>query len=113
MKKHWKAIAVVVAVFALLAWVLISALNERASMTAAASGVVTKVEFDRDEESSSLDETDISYVFDAEGRKVEALRSLPGDKVKDYPVGRSISVCYKPGEPATSRINATGQACGG
>lgn len=82
-------------------------------MTASASGVVTRVEFDRDEESSSLDETDIDYVFDVGGRPIAASTSLPGDRVKDYPVGHKVAICYDPAEPTTSRISADGDACGG
>lgn len=80
-------------------------------MTAAGTAVVTKAELDKDQESSSLDETDISYVFEAEGRTLEASSSLPGDKVADYPAGRRIGICFKPGEPATSRVNPDGEPC--
>ncbi|HEX8573306.1 MAG TPA: hypothetical protein VF759_11205 [Allosphingosinicella sp.] len=52
-------------------------------------------------------------MFDAGGRKVAASSSLPGDRLKDYPVGRTIAVCYQPDEPASSRINADGGPCGG
>ena len=82
-------------------------------MTAAATATVTQVEFDEDEESSSLDETDIAYEFDVGGRRVSASASLPGDRVKDYPVGRRIAICYRPDEPTSSRINSDGGACGG
>lgn len=80
-------------------------------MTASGSATVTRVVFDPDDESRSLDETDIDYVFEADGRKVAASASLPGDRVKDYPIGRTVAICYQPDAPATSRIN-TGGACG-
>ena len=82
-------------------------------MTASATATVTKVAFDPDEESSSLDETDIDYVFEAGGQKVSASASLPGDLVKDYPAGKPIAICYQPKAPATSRINTDGGPCGG
>ena len=113
MKQYWKAIVIVGLVLAGLAWLVVDSLQERAAMTAAASGKVTRVEFDPDEESSSLDETDIDYVFTANGRQVTASTSLPGDRVKDFPVGRDVAICYQPDEPATSRINTDGGACGG
>ena len=91
----------------------VALLQERAAMTASATAKVAKVAFDPDEESSSLDETDIDYVFVAKGQPVAASTSLPGDLVKDYPAGREIAVCYDPKEPATSRINTDGGACGG
>ena len=113
MKKYWKAIVIVALVLAGLAWLVVDSMQERAAMTAAATAKVTKVAFDPDEESSSLDETDIDFVFEADGRQVAASVSLPGDRVKDFPVGREIAICHQPGEPATSRINTDGAPCGG
>lgn len=113
MKKHWKAIVIVLVVLAGLGWLALNAINERAAMTAAATATVTKVAFDPDQESSSLDETDIDYVFVAKGQQVTASSSLPGDRVKDFPEGRDIAICYNPEEPATSRINTDGGPCGG
>ena len=113
MKKYWKAIVIVLLVLAGLAWLLVDSMQERAAMTASATATVTRVEFDPDEESSRLDETDIDYEFDAGGRRIRASTSLPGDRVKDYPVGRTVAICYQPDEPATSRINTDGGACGG
>jgi hypothetical protein len=112
-KKYWKAIVIVLLVLAGLGWLIVDSMNERAAMTAAATATVTRVEFDPDEESSSLDETDIDYEFDVGGQRVRASTSLPGDRVKDYPVGRAVAVCYQPDEPATSRIDTDGGACGG
>ena len=113
MKKYWKAIVVVLLVLAGLAWLVLDSIQERAAMTASATATITRVEFDPDDESSSLDETDIDYVFVANGRQVAASTSLPGDLVKDYPVGRTVAICYDPKEPATSRINTDGGGCGG
>ena len=113
MKKYWKAILVVGVVLAGLAWLIVDAMRDRAAMTASATGTVTRVEFDPDDESSSLDETDIDYVFVADGRQVPASTSLPGDRAKDYPVGRRVAICYDPKEPATSRIDTDGGVCGG
>ena len=113
MKKYWKAIVIVILVLAGLAWLVVDSINERAAMTASATATIEKVTFDKDEESSSLDETDIDYVFVANGQQVTASSSLPGDRVKDYPVGRDVAICYDPKEPATSRINTDGGPCGG
>ena len=113
MKKYWKAILVVLLVLAGLGWFVLDSIRQRAAMTAAATATVTRVAFDPDEESSSLDETDIDYAFEADGRQVAASTSLPGDKVKDYAVGRRIAICYQPGDPASSRINTDGGRCGG
>lgn len=113
MKKYWKAVVIVLLVLAGLAWLVIDSINERAAMTASATATIEKVAFDKDEESSSLDETDIDYVFVANGQQVTASSSLPGDRVKDYPVGRDVAICYDPKEPATSRINTDGGPCGG
>ena len=113
MKKYWKAILVVALVLAGLAWLVVDSMQERAAMTASAAGTVTKVAFDPDEESSSLDETDIDYVFEAKGRRVAASTSLPGDRVKDYPAGKHVAICYQPEAPETSRIDTDGASCGG
>jgi hypothetical protein len=103
----------VLVVLAGLDWFVMDALQERAAMMASASGIVTRVAFDPDQESSSLDETDIDYALDVNGRKVAASTSLPGDLVKDYPVGRQVAICYDPKEPTTSRIDTDGGGCGG
>jgi len=112
-KKYWKAILVVAIVLAGLAWLIVDSMQERAAMTESATGTVTRVAFDKDEESSSLDETDIDYAFEAGGRTVSASTSLPGDLVKDYPAGKRIAICYQPKAPETSRINTDGGPCGG
>ena len=96
-KKYWKSIVVVALVLAGLAWLVVDSMRERAAMTSAAAGTVTRVEFDPDDESSSLDETDIDYVFVADGRQVSASTSLPGDRVKDFPVGREIAIATTEG----------------
>ena len=111
-KQYWKAIVVVLVVLGGLVWLVVDSMQERAAMTQAATATITRVEFDPDEESSSLDETDIDYVFAANGQQVTASTSLPGDRVKDYPVGRKVAICYQPGEPATSRINTGSAPCG-
>jgi hypothetical protein len=112
-KKYWKSILLVVLVLAGLAWLAVDLMRERAAMTASATATVTKVELDRDEESSSLNETDIELVFVANGQQVVASTSLPGDRVKDFPVGRDVPICHDPKAPATARINTSGGTCGG
>jgi hypothetical protein len=112
-KKYWKAILIVALVLAGLGWLVVDSMRERAAMTASATATVTRVAFDADEESSSLDETDIDYVFEAGGQKIDASSSLPGDLVKEYPAGKQIAICYQPKSPTTSRINPDGGPCGG
>lgn len=113
MKKYWKSLLVLFVLAAGLGWFVAHLIAERAAMTASATATVTRVAFDPDEESSSLDETDIDYRFEAGGRPVTGTDSLPGDRAKDYPVGREVAICYQPDEPATSRVNPDGGACGG
>jgi hypothetical protein len=110
-KKHWKAIAIVLAVFGLLGWFAYDVVQDRAAMTAGATATVVKATLDEDEESSSLDETDIEYRFEAGGAPVQAMSSLPGDRVADYPAGRTVAICYDPKEPTSSRISTDGSAC--
>lgn len=112
MKKHWKAIVIVLGVFALLGWFAYDAMQDRAAMTAAASATVTKVALDEDEESSSLDETDIDYRFEAAGRAVQAASSLPGDRTADFKPGQTVAICYDPSDPTSSRIETQGSSCG-
>jgi hypothetical protein len=113
LKKHWKAILVLVLVFGGLGWFFVGLQQERASMTAAAPAIVTGAEFKPDPESSSLDQTQIDYVVDAAGTPVQASSTLPGDRTGDYPIGQNIAVCYKPDEPTVSRVNTDGSACEG
>ena len=113
MQKYWKAVVIVLVVLAGLAWLVVNSMRERAAMTASATATVVRVEFDQDEESSSLDETDIDYVVEAGERQVRASDSLPGDRVRDFPVGRRVAICYQPEQPDASRINTDGGTCGG
>lgn len=113
MKTFWKPVLVVLLVLGGLAWFAVDLMKERAAMTASATATIMRVEFDPDEESRSLDETDFEYEFESNGQRVRASSSLPGDRVKDYPVGRTVSVCYQPGAPSKSRIDTDGGACGG
>jgi hypothetical protein len=107
--KNLKAGLIVGAVLALLAGFGWHAMSERAEMTAAAAGTVLKSEFVRDTESSSLDETRISYRFEVDGKPVEGADGISGaDRSGDYPAGRSIQVCYNPEEPTSSRLNQGG-----
>ena len=112
MNKNLKAALIVGVILALLAAYFVYIMKEKAAMTAAATGTVTKSEFVPDPESSSLDETRISYGFEANGAAHQGSDAISGaDRTADYPPGKSIEICYNPEEPASSRINRGGP-CG-
>lgn len=112
MNKNLKAGLIVGAILALLGAYLVYVLNENAKMTAAATGTVTEAEFVRDPESSSLDETRISYAFEANGGAHTGSDALSGaDRSGDYPPGTAIPICYDPEDPSSSRIDR-GSGCG-
>jgi hypothetical protein len=107
--KNIMAAAIVVVILGALVLYGVFLMNERAEMTASASGTVLKAEFVRDTESSSLDETRIGYSFDAGGKAVQGTDSISGDdRTGEYPAGRTIEICYNPKEPQSSRINRGG-----
>lgn len=109
MNKNVRAALIVGAILALLAAYFVYVSNERAAMTASATGTVTESEFVRDPESSSLDETRISYAFEANGGAHKGSDSISGaDRTADYPPGRAIDVCYNPEDPSSSRIDRGG-----
>lgn len=112
MNKNVKAALIVAAILGALAWYGVHVMNQRAAMTAAAMGTVTKSEFFRDSESSSNDETRVTYSFEANGKAIAGSDSISGaDRTADYPAGRGIEVCYNPEEPESSRLNRGGP-CG-
>ena len=109
MNKNLKAALIVGVILALLAAYFVHVMKENAAMTAAATGTVTKSEFVPDTESSSLDETRISYAFEVGGTAHQGSDAISGaDRTADYPPGKSIEICYNPEEPASSRINRGG-----
>ena len=111
MNKNVKAALIVGAILALLVAYFVYVSNERAAMTAAATGSVTKSEFVPDPESSSLDETRISYAFEANGGAHQGSDSISGaDRSADYPAGKAIDICYNPEDPTSSRIDR-GSGC--
>ena len=111
MNKNIMAAGIVAVILGALVWYGVFLMNERAEMTASATGTVLKSEFVRDTESSSLDETRVDYSFDAGGKPVQGTDSISGDdRTAEYPAGRTIEVCYNPKEPESSRINRGG-AC--
>jgi hypothetical protein len=113
--KTWVKIVLVLAgLAALVAYFVVSGEQQRGRMTAQAAGTVTGVDFDVDDESSSLDETAIRFVFPAGGRQVNSETSRPGDRTADFAPGRKIVVCYNPQEPAEADIaEGAGARCGG
>lgn len=104
MKTWLKVVLVLAGVGALVAYFVVSGEQRRARMTAQASGTITGVEFDQDDESSSLDETDIRYSFTAGGRETRSQTSRSGDRTKDFVPGTAVTVCYNPNKPAESDI---------
>ena len=109
MNKNLKAALIIGVILALLAAYGVYVFNERAEMTAAAPGVVTEADFVRDTESSSLDETRISYRFEANGTAYQGSDSISGaDRTADYPPGKAIEICYNPEDPESSRLNRGG-----
>ena len=109
MNKNYMAAGIVVLILGALVWYGIFLVNERAEMTASATGTVLEAEFVRDTESSSLDETRVDYRFDAGGKEVQGSDSISGDdRTGEYPAGRTIDICYNPKEPESSRINRGG-----
>jgi hypothetical protein len=52
-KQYWKAILIVLVILAGLGWFLVDSIQERAAMTQSATGTVTRVAFDPDEEAAA------------------------------------------------------------
>ena len=81
----------------------IDGLQERAAMTASATATITKVAFDPDQESSSLDETDIDYVFDANGQRVSGFHPASrrqGEGLSGRPHRRNLLPAGRAGDVA-------------
>ena len=109
MNKNLKAGLIVGGVLALLAGYGVYVFKEHAAMTAPAQGVVIESEFVRDAEDSSLDETRISYAYQANGGAFRGSDAISGDdRTAEYPAGKTIEICYNPEEPASSRVNRGG-----
>ncbi|HEY5721635.1 MAG TPA: DUF3592 domain-containing protein [Allosphingosinicella sp.] len=110
--KPWLKVALVLAAVALfVGGLLFYESNREAAMTAEAEATVTKVTFIKDQESSSLDETEMRYTFDAKSTAVQSSDSIPGDHVEEYTIGQKIRICYNPDKPADSNISD--DKCGG
>ena len=109
MNKNVRAALIVGVILALLAGYFVYISEERAAMTAAATGTVAKSEFVPDAESSSLDETRIDYRFEVNGAAMKGTDSISGaDRTAEYPAGKAIDVCYNPEDPSSSRLNRGG-----
>ena len=108
-----KVVVVLALVGAFLAYILITNNQREKRMTAMTTATVTGVQFKKDIESSSLDETWIDYRFAASGQEVQGNDSLPGDKTGQYSPGRTIMICYNPSDPQESAIEtAPAPKCG-
>ena len=111
MKPWLKVVLILVAVAIFVGGLLFYESKREAAMTAEAEATVTKVTFVKDQESSSLDETQLRYTFDVKGSRVESTDSIPGDHVEEYNLGQKIRICYNPDEPADTNISD--DKCGG
>lgn len=111
MKPWLKVVLVLAAVALFVGGLLFYESNREAAMTAEAEATVTKVTFIKDQESSSLDETEIRYTFDSKGSAIQSSDTIPGDHVEEYNLGQKIRICYNPGEPSASNIS--NDKCGG
>jgi hypothetical protein len=111
--KPWlKVVLILAAIGAVVAAMLVYESNREAKMTAEAEATVTKVTLIRDQESSSLDSTEIRYTFDAKGAPIQSTDSLPGDHVEEYTIGQKIRICYNPGEPTDTNVRTCEGKCG-
>jgi hypothetical protein len=111
--KPWLKVVLVLVAVAIFVGLLFYESKREAAMTAEAEATVTKVTFIKDAESSSLDETEIRYAFDAKGARTDSVVSLPGDRVEDFTIGQKISICYNPDQLADTSIRTGEAACGG
>jgi hypothetical protein len=113
MLKTWMKVALILlALGGFGAWVLMSENERQARMTAETSAILTKVTLDEDEESSSLDETDVEYQFTAGGQRVSGADSLPGDYTDRMKVGQKVRLCYNPKETSESDLELGDARCG-
>lgn len=114
MKTWVKMVLVLGGVGALLTGIVVANEQKQARMTAEAAGTITQVDFDEDDESSSLDETLLKYRYAVGGRSIEGETSRPGNRTRDFTPGQAVKVCYNPGDTGESDI-AEGAAakCGG
>jgi hypothetical protein len=107
-------VVLVLAAVAAGVWALLRHESGRvAAMTAEAEAVVTKVVFVKDEESSSLDSTEIHYGFTAAGAPQASSDSLPGDRTDDFVAGRKVRICYDPEDPRSTNLRTGDEPCGG
>lgn len=112
MKTWAKLVLVFAAVGAVVAGLIVWESNRLAAMTAETQAVVVSATLDPDEESRSLDETDVRYRYTVAGRPYESETALPGDKVADYPAGRTVAICYEPEEPLSTNLKRDDGPCG-
>jgi hypothetical protein len=111
--KPWlKVVLVLAAVAIVIAGLLFWESKREAAMTAEAEARITKVTFIKDDESSSLDETEIRYAFDAKGAPTESSDRLPGDRVEDYTIGQKVRICYNPDKPTDTNLRTGDDKCG-
>ena len=112
MKPWLKVVLILAVVGAGIAAMLVYDSNRKAAMTAEAEATITKVTFVKDQESSSLDSTDLRYTYEAKGARLESEDSLPGDHVEEYNIGQKIRICYNPDEPTDTNVRTSEGKCG-
>ena len=108
MNKNVRALLIVLVILGGLAWFGIQQFQANEAMTASTKGEVVKSVFNRDIDSSSLDETRIDYLYAVNGQSHRGQDSITGDKLAEYPAGKQIGVCFNPEEPSSSRIDRGG-----
>ena len=103
--KTWVKLVLVFGVLAAgLAWVFLEGQQEDARRTAKGTAVVTAVELEPDDESSSLDETRLDVRVPAGGTAIDTADTLPGDRTAEFSPGQTVTVCYDPNDPADLSI---------
>ena len=113
MKTWMKVVAVLVGVGLLLAYFIISEQRRNARLTAQAAGTITKVTFEKDDESSRIDQTVLEYEFAIAGKRLTGSDSLPGDKIADFHEGQPVTLCYDPADPSDTDVMTGADAkCG-
>ena len=113
MKTWVKLTAIFVPLAALGGWTLVEGNAREARMTATAAGVLNEVKLVEDTESSSLDETRVSYTFHIGEQQVQGTDALPGNHAAEMKPGQPITVCYNPADPAETDVQVDPKAkCG-
>jgi len=108
-----KVALILLAVGGVIAWMLIAENERQGRMTAETTALITKAELDEDEESSSLDETDLEFDYTVAGPRLKGTDSLPGDYRDRVKVGQQVRLCYNPQDTSEIDLEVGDSRCGG